>query len=85
MRKKKQQQAKAQQVNPLTPVVMLGATWLATQLAEVVYKSVTGKQPPRNSDPEEKLLNIAIWTAALTGVVTLTELAVNKFFESDRD
>lgn len=63
---------------------MVGATWLATQLAEVAYKSITGKQPPKPNDPEEKLIRIALWTAALTGIVTLAEVAVTKYFdESD--
>ena len=85
IKKKQKQTATPEPIDPITPVVMIGATWLATQLAESVYKAFTGKRPPKADDPEAKLIQVAIWTAAVTGIVTLAESAVTRLFKSDKE
>ncbi len=65
----------------LTPVVMVGATWVATKLAEVVFKGVTGKQPPSANDDAEELWKIAFWTGVMTAAITMTEVGVRRLLQ----
>lgn len=80
MSRKNDLKAASSPTSAITPLAMVGATWLATKLAQGVYQGVTGKDIPAAEDPEEKILNIALWTAVLTGAVTLAEVLVNRLF-----
>lgn len=82
MGKKKKVTKSPDPVAAVTPVVMVGATWLATKVAETLYRSVTGKKPPSITDAEEKVLNIALWTAGLTAAVTFAEVLVTRLFQT---
>lgn len=82
MAKKKKGTKSPDPATAVTPIVMVGATWLATKVAETLYRSVTGKKPPSVNDAEEKVLNIALWTAGLTTAVTFAEVIVTRLFQS---
>ena len=85
--KRSKQQSKAQfkvkqtPAEALTPVVMVGATWLATKLAEVVFKGVTGKKPPSANDESEEVWKIAFWAGVMTAAITLAEVGVRRLFQ----
>ncbi len=85
MKRKVKEKVDSEPVNALTPVLMVGATWLATKFAEQIYLRVTGANPPSVKDPEEKIIRIAIWTAVLTAAVTISEVVVERIFGADRD
>ena len=76
---------KKQTTNPLTPVALLGATWLATKAASIVFEKATGKPAPikgKDKDDIDPLRNL-IWTLGLTAVVALTEVVITNLLEDD--
>lgn len=84
-KRKKQSAVVAAEQTPadaLTPIVMVGATWAATKVAELIFKGVTGKQPPTASDDAEQVWKIAFWTGVVTASVTMAEVAVRRFLQA---
>ena len=76
---------KSQPSNPLTPIALIGATWIATKAASLLFEKVTGKPAPiddKSKDDIDPLRNL-IWTLGLTGVIALTEVAITNLLEDE--
>lgn len=76
---------KKEPTNPLTPIALLGATWLATQAATVVFERTTGKPAPikgKAKDDIDPLRNL-VWTLGLTAVIALTEVVITNLLEDN--
>lgn len=73
--------------NPLTPVALLGATWLATKTASIVFEKSTGKPAPIKGKAKEDIdaLRNLIWTLGLTAVVALTEVVITNLLEDEKE
>jgi hypothetical protein len=62
--------------SPLTPVVLVVATWVVTQVAKIVHR----KSSPELTKQEAKAKReeSAFYAVALTGVLALTEYVVSR-------
>lgn len=76
---------KKEHSNPLTPVALLGATWLATQLAAIVFERTLGKPAPIKGKAKEEIdpMRNLIWTLGLTALVAVAEIAVTNLLEDN--
>jgi hypothetical protein len=65
----------------LTPVVLIGATWVVTQLAKVVHR----KSTPGLSRQEAKAKReeSTFYAVALTGALALTEYFVSRLMRKE--
>ncbi len=75
---------KSQHNNPLTPIMILGATWVVTKAAEAVYEKATGKPAPAKGSEKNANRNV-LWTLGLTAALALTEFTVTQILEDRKD
>ena len=76
---------KKQHTNPLTPIALVGATWVATRVSAVIFERLMGKPAPLKDKAKDDLdpIRSFIWTLGLTGIVALAEVAVTNLLESE--
>ena len=71
--------------NPLTPFVLIGATWVVTKAAETVYQKATGKPAPVKGAENKNASRNILWSLGLTAAIALTEYAVTQILEDKKD
>lgn len=71
--------------NPLTPFVLIGATWVVTKAAETVYQKATGKPAPVKGAENKSASRNILWTLGLTAALALTEYAVTHVLEDKKN
>lgn len=76
---------KSQHNNPLTPLVLIGATWAVTKVAEAVYEKSTGRPAPVKGSENKNASRNILWTLGLTAALALTEFAVTQILEDKKD
>lgn len=76
---------KAQHKNPLTPLVLIGATWVVTKIAETVYEKSTGHPAPVKDTQSKNAPRNVLWTLGLTAALAITELVVTQILEDRKD
>jgi hypothetical protein len=76
---------KSQHNNPLTPFVIMGATWAVTKIAESIYQKSTGRPAPVKGSENKNASRNVLWTLGLTAALAITELAVTQILEDKKD
>ncbi len=70
--------------NPLTPIILIGATWAVTKIAETVYEKSTGRPAPVKGSENKNASRNVLWTLGLTTALALTEFAVTQILEDEK-
>ena len=76
---------KSQHNNPLTPFVIMGATWAVTKIAEAIYQKSTGRPAPVKGSENKNASRNVLWTLGLTAALAVTEIAVTQILEDKKD
>jgi hypothetical protein len=69
----------AQAIKILAPIVTMGATWLVTRGLNAGYRSLTGNQPPKASDPSEPMRKVILWSLVTACAVTVVNIGVDRW------
>jgi hypothetical protein len=68
----------------LAPILTPLAALLAKKITATTYSKATGSKPPTKKSPGSFKDNVT-WAIALTTMLALTQMLVQKFLENDKD
>jgi hypothetical protein len=60
------------------PLIALGATWAVREVLEFGYRKVTGHEPPRASDPSQRMSRIILWAATTAAAVAVVSVVIDR-------
>jgi hypothetical protein len=61
------------------PLVALGATWASEQALSVVYRKVTGHEPPATDDRSVSFSRALAWTVATATTAAVVSMVIYRY------